>query len=147
MEAGPRVSLRQLSAYRFEVDFGADLPPLLADEAEPIGGGAGPFPEQMLIAAVANCLCASFVFALGKYRQEAHGITAQARAEIGRNAEGRLRVQGIAVEIALGAEAGDLDRIDRVLAQFERFCTVSESVKAGVPVSVGVTDSAGRRLR
>ena len=35
------------------------------------------------------------------------------------------------------------DQIDRVIEQFERFCTVSESVKAGVPVRVTVEDGAG----
>ena len=51
-----------------------------------------------------------------------------------------------AVEIALGTEAENLDRIDKVLEQFQRFCTVSESVKAGIPVTVSVSDGTGRRL-
>ena len=140
------VTLKHIADYRFEVDFGAALPTLLVDEAEPIGAGEGPFPEQLLTAAVANCLCASLVFALAKYRQPARGIEAQARARVERNAEGRLRVQAITVEIALGAEAAGLDRIDRVLAQFQRFCTVSESVKTGIPVAVTVSDGAGRLL-
>jgi hypothetical protein len=33
------------------------------------------------------------------------------------------------------------------MEQFERFCTVSESVKAGVPVEVVVRDAAGIRLK
>lgn len=140
------VTLRHIADYRFEVDFGSALPHLAVDEAEPIGGGAGPFPEQLLTASVANCLCASLVFALAKYRQRAQGIAARARAQVERNGEGRLRVTGIAVEIALGAESASLDRIDRVLAQFQNFCTVSESVKAGIPVTVTVTDGAGRLL-
>jgi hypothetical protein len=39
-----------------------------------------------------------------------------------------------------------MPRIDRVLEQFQRFCTVSESVKAGIPVAVTVEDGGGRRL-
>jgi organic hydroperoxide reductase OsmC/OhrA len=140
------VTLRHIADYRFEVDFGGALPALAVDEAEPIGTGEGPFPEQLLTAAVANCLCASLVFALAKYRQRAISIAAQARAQVERNAAGRLRMTGITVEIALGAEAASLDRIDRVLAQFQNFCTVSESVKAGIPVAVTVSDSAGRLL-
>jgi hypothetical protein len=34
-----------------------------------------------------------------------------------------------------------------VLEQFERFCTVSESVKAGIPVAVSVADRDGTRLK
>ncbi|GJD59756.1 OsmC family protein [Methylobacterium dankookense] len=146
MSQEPSVTLRHIADYRFEVDFGDFLPRLSVDEAEPIGTGEGPFPEQLLTASVANCLCASLVFALAKYRQRAQGIEAQARAQVERNAEGRLRVTGIAVEITLGAEAASLDRIDRALEQFQRFCTVSESVKAGIPVAVTVSDSAGRLL-
>ena len=147
MQDGPSIIIKQLSSYRFEIDFGSEFPALTVDEAEPIGGGAGPCPEQLLVAAVANCLVASLVLALGKYRQEAQGIEAQSRCRISRNAEGRLRVAGIDVAIVLDAEMRDPDRMDRVLAQFERFCTVSESVKAGIPVDVSLTDRSGARLR
>jgi organic hydroperoxide reductase OsmC/OhrA len=147
MSSAPVIRIKQLDGYRFVVDFGPELPGLLVDEAPPVGGGEGPFPEQLLVAAVANCLCASMVFALGKFKQDAGGVAAEADCALGRNEEGRLRIQGIDVAITLGADAGDMDRIDRVLEQFERFCTVSESVKAGVPVSVRVSDGGGRRLK
>jgi uncharacterized OsmC-like protein len=146
MEAGPTIRIAQVGAYVFTVDFGAALPDLLTDEAPPIGGGTGPVPEQMLIAGVANCLCASLVFALGKFRQDAQGVAAEASCRVARNPEGRLRITGIDVRIRLGADSGSMPRIDRVLAQFERFCTVSESVKAGIPVAVTVEDGGGRRL-
>lgn len=141
------IRIRQIEGYQFTVDFGESFPDLLVDEAEPIGQGRGPHPEQMLVTSVANCLCASLVFALGKYRQTVKGVEAVADCVIERNAEGRLRVVGMKVGIALGAAAGDLDRIDRVLDQFENFCTVSESVKAGIPVEVEVRDSLGTRLK
>ncbi|MCJ2144044.1 OsmC family protein [Methylobacterium sp. E-066] len=146
MEAGPTIRITQVGAYVFTVDFGAALPDLLTDEAPPVGTGTGPVPEQMLIAGVANCLCASLVFALGKFRQDAQGVTAEAACRVARNPEGRLRITGIDVHIRLGAEAAAMPRIDRVLDQFQRFCTVSESVKAGIPVSVSVEDGGGTRL-
>lgn len=147
MSGNPTISITQVADYRFTVDFGCALPTLLTDESVPIGTGEGPFPEQLLIAAVSNCLCASLVFALGKFKQEGGGVSARARCEVGRNAEGRLRIQGIDVAIALGAVEAEMPRIDRVIEQFERFCTVSESVKAGVPVRVTVEDGAGARLK
>lgn len=141
------IRIRQVEAYAFRIEFGEAFAPLLTDEPEPIGGGTGPSPEQVLVAAVSNCLCASLAFALGKYRQEGGGVSAEAIGRVARNDEGRLRLVGIEVDIALGAEAGSMDRLDRVLEQFERFCTVSESVKAGVPVAVAVRDGRGERLK
>ncbi|GJE18207.1 OsmC family protein [Methylobacterium marchantiae] len=146
MGDSPGITIRQIEGYRFEIDFGEAFPRLLADEAAPYGKGEGPFPEQILVAGVTNCLCASLVFALGKYRQDAPGIAATSSFRVERNEEGRLRIAGIEVGIALGAPAESLPRIDKVLEQFERFCTVSESVKAGIPVTVAVRDSDGTLL-
>jgi uncharacterized OsmC-like protein len=142
----PSVTITQTEAYKFTVDFGPAIPALLVDEAEPIGGGDGPSPE-MLVTGVANCLCASLLFALTKFRQDANGLTAHGSCIVDRNEAGRLRVKGIEVRIELGAEAQALPKIDRVIAQFENFCTVSESVKAGIPVSVEIADSQGVRLK
>ncbi len=147
MTLAPSITITQIEGFKFVVDFGAAFPTLETDEPEPIGHGTGPAPEQLLIAGVSNCLCASLAFALGKFGQEGGGVTARATAEIVRNAERRLRIGGIAVDITLGAAAGAMPRIEQVLAQFERFCTVSESVKAGVPVTVAVRDGNGERLR
>ena len=143
----PSITIRQLEGYRFLIDFGSAFPDLVSDEPEPIGREAGPSPEQLLIAGVSNCLCASLAFALGKFRQDGQGVTAQASGRIERNAEHRLRLSGIDVAITLGAPVASLTRIDQVLAQFERFCTVSESVKAGIPITVAVRDASGERLK
>lgn len=147
MGTGAGITITQIDGYRFEIDFGEAFPNLLVDEAPPYGGGQGPFPEQILVAGVTNCLCASLVFALGKYKQEATGLAARSTFSVERNGDGRLRITGIEVGIALGAAAQTLPRLDKVLEQFERFCTVSESVKAGIPVTVAVRDSDGRLLK
>lgn len=143
----PSITIKQVEGYKFVVDFGAMLPVLRVDEAPPIGGGEGPFPEQLLVAGVTNCLCASLMFALGKYKQDGQGIAAEARFRLARNDGGRLRIAGIAVSIELGAAAETMPRLDKVLAQFEQFCTVSESVKAGIPVTVSLRDGHGTPLR
>ena len=147
MEDGPSIKIKQIDGYKFMIDFGDVRSTLVVDEAEPIGNGEGPFPEQILIASVTNCLCASFVFAAGKFKQDVQGIEAEARCRVERNHEGRLRIAGIAVKIALGASMEATPRIDKVLEQFERFCTVSESVQAGIPVTVSVHDGSGKLLR
>ena len=129
------------------VDFGAAIPQLQVDENEPIGNGEGPYPEQLLIASVANCLSASLFFALTKFRQDAGGITTRATCTIERNESNRLRVSEIQVDITLGADATQLEHMERVLSQFENFCTVSESVKVGIPVRVSVRDRSGTPLK
>ncbi|HJV05982.1 OsmC family protein [Paludibacterium denitrificans] len=147
MSESVTVTLTQKDNYQFVVDFGDALPTLLADEPPPLGEGTGPAPTHMLLAAVANCLSASLLFSLRKFKQDPGQLTATATCDIGRNAENRLRVLGIRVEMTLAKPADSMEHLDRILTQFEAFCTVSQSVQAGVPVSIGVTDGLGQRLR
>jgi uncharacterized OsmC-like protein len=141
------VTLTQHSNYQFLVDFGAAVPQLQTDEPTPLGAGEGPAPTDLLLAAVANCLSASLFFALGKFQQDAGGITTTATARIERNEENRLRVKEIAVGIRLGRGAGEIEHLDRILAQFETFCTVSQSVRRGITVAAQVEDGRGARLK
>lgn len=141
------ITITQQKNYQFLVDFGADLPQVLADEPAPLGADAGPSPSQMLLAAVANCLSSSLYFALQKYKQDAGGITATASARIDRNAQNRLRVLDIAVTIRLGKGGIEIEHLDRVLAQFEPFCTVSQSVRQGIPITVSIEDGQGVRIK
>lgn len=133
--------------YRFVIDFGAGIPELQVDEPRPIGHGEGPGPEQMLLAGVANCLCASLFFALTKFRQDARGLRADATCAIERNDNGRLRITAIEVDIAFDARADELQHLERALSRFEDFCTVSESIKQGIPVEVRVRDGDGTQLK
>lgn len=141
------VSITQLHDYQFLVDFGAAIPSLQTDEPAPLGAGEGPSPSAMLLATVANCLLASLLFALRKFKQDASGIRATATARIDRNEVKRLRVQEITVAISLGSAAADIESLDRILAQFQEFCTVSQSVRQGIPIVVTVEDSQGVRVK
>jgi organic hydroperoxide reductase OsmC/OhrA len=122
------------------------VPQTAADEPPPLGDGAGPSQEQLLGAAVANCLCASFLFAVSKFKGDPGRLTATAICETGRNENDRLRVTQIKVDIALGAPPEQLPHLDRAFAQFEEFCTVTQSVRAGIPVAVCVQGPDGRGL-
>lgn len=146
-EAQARVSLRQQQDYRFEIDFGAGVPALMGDEKPPLGGGTGPTPVQLLAAAVGNCLSDSLLFALRKFKQAPEPIRTEVEATQGRNEANRLRILRIAVRITLGVPAASLQHLDRVLSQFEQFCTVGESVRQGIPVDIEVYDSTGARLK
>lgn len=141
------ITITQQSDYQFLIDFGDSLPQVLADEPPPLGQGIGPKPDHMLLAGVANCLCASLLFALRKFKLEPGGITAVAKGTVERNADKRLRIIGIEVAMTLGSDSRGMDHLDRVIAQFEDFCTVSQSVQSGIPIQVTVTDGKGARLK
>lgn len=141
------VSLRQQQDYRFEVHFEGDVPPLLADEPPPLGHAQGPSPVQLLAAAVGNCLSDSLLFALRKFKQAPEPLHCTVQAEVGRNEQGRVRVLGMQATLTLGVPAAQLAHLDRVLAQFEDFCTVTQSVGQGLPITVSVIDADGQRLK
>ncbi len=146
-ESIPRVVLRQQQDFQFAIDFGTGQPPLIGDENPPLGQGQGPTPVQLLAAAVGNCLSDSLLFALRKFKQAPEPISCEVMAEIGRNAENRLRVLGLNVELTLGVPAASLQHLDRVLEQFEAFCTVGASVAQGIPLHVSVRDANGQQLK
>ncbi len=141
------VQLRQQQNYQFEIDFGAGIALLMGDEPAPLGAGQGPSPVQLLAAAVGNCLSDSLLFALRKFKQAPEPIQCDVQAEVGRNAEGRLRVLQIKAVLTLGVPAAALAQLERVLQQFEAFCTVTQSVGQGIPVQIEVLDALGVRLK
>jgi uncharacterized OsmC-like protein len=146
-EGKPQVRLRQQQDYQFQIHFGDGVPDLLGDEHPPLGQGRGPTPVQLLAAAVGNCLSDSLLFALRKFKQTPEPIECTVSAEVGRNADGRLRVLGLDVVLTLGVSADTLQHLDRVLDQFENFCTVASSVSQGIPLVITVLDATGRKLK
>lgn len=141
------VSLKQQVDYRFEIGFGNNIPSLMADEPAPLGKGEGPSPAQLLCAAVGNCLSDALLFALRKFKQAPEPLHCEVQAEMGRNPEGRLRILGIHATIRLGVPASSLEHLERALAQYEEFCTVTQSVRQALPVRVTVVDADGLTLR
>ena len=146
-ESNVRITLRQQQDYQFQVDFGEGIPSLLADEPAPLGTGQGPSPVQLLAAAVGNCLSDSLLFALRKFKQTPEPLHCTVDAEIGRNEQKRLRVLKMTAALHLGVPASSLEHLDRVLDQFEAYCTVTQSVGQGIPIELHVFDSSGQRLK
>ena len=141
---GIRIVLEQEGPYAFKVNFeGTALEALHTDEPAPLGGGAGPGPSAMLLTAIANCLGSSLVFALRKFKNAPSPIRAEIVGHRARNAEGRLRIPHAEVTIHLGDKAADLEHFDRVMAQFEQFCVVTQSVREGISVDVKIVDADG----
>ncbi len=141
------VYLQQQSDYRFEIHFDHNMQVLTSDEPAPLGAGTGPSPVQLLCAAVGNCLSDSLLFAFRKFKQAPEPIHCEVQAQIGRNEQGRARVLKIAAKMKLGVAAAQLENVERVLTQFEEFCTVSQSVGQGIPIHTRVLDLNGVILK
>ena len=140
------VTLTQQQDYRFDIRFDDNMPVLTSDEPAPLGTGLGPSPVQLLCAAVGNCLSDSLLFALRKFKQAPEPLRCEVQAEVGRNADGRMRVLNMRATLHLGVPAAKLEQLERVLGQFEGFCTVTQSVGQGIPIQVRVLDADGRVL-
>ncbi|HMM53687.1 MAG TPA: OsmC family protein [Candidatus Desulfobacillus sp.] len=149
MSENPQISftLEQQEDFAFLLRFDGGLAPLLADEPPPLGKGAGPNPERLLLAGIANCLSASLLFALRKYKNQPGRIVTSVSASNVRNAAGRLRVGGVKVSIRIDSPAAELQHLERTLAQFEDFCVVTQSVRDGIDVEVRVLDASGAVLK
>jgi uncharacterized OsmC-like protein len=138
------LKLTRQQDYQFNVQFDlAGVPDLQMDEPAPLGAGAGPNASRLLAAALANCLSASLLFCLGKFKQDPQGITAKVTGEMLRNEQGHLRVGGFVVDIRLNQK---VESLAHCAAQFEEFCVVTDSVRKGIPVSVRVLDAEGQLI-
>lgn len=146
-ESPIRITLEQDRDYAFRIQFDeTSLEPLLADEAAPLGSDRGPTPSRLLLASIANCLSASLLFALRKYKNQPGTLRAEITATPSRNAEGRLRIPKAFVTLQLPEGNENYQHLERILDQFENFCTVTESVRHGIEVEVTVKDAHGRTL-
>ncbi len=142
-----RLVLEQEGPYAFRIEFdGTSLEALHTDEPAPLGAGAGPNPSALLLAGVANCLSASLLFALRKFKNAPGPIRAEIIAHKQRNADGRWRIPRADVTITLSDNAADLAQFERVMAQFEEFCIVTQSVRDGIEVDVAIVDAGGTRF-
>lgn len=143
-----RLSIEQEKDYQFRISFeGTDLDTLHTDEPAPLGQGAGPNPALLLLAAVGNCLSASLLFALRKYKNESGLLRATVTAASERNEDGRWRIPRAQVVLHLPEAADSYRSLDRILATFEDFCVVTQSVRQGIEVHAVVEDAHGLRLR
>lgn len=138
------VQLKLLDGYKFEIDFG-DAGQIFSDEPPPLGAGDGPNPSRLLAASVANCLAASLLFAIRKFKEDPGPVSAEVRGELERQ-EGRWRIGKLHVNLQLGAQAAAIEHLDRALSQFENFCVVTQSVRQGIEVAVQVRDNQGTLL-
>lgn len=140
------LTLQQQEGYRFSAHYDNGVPDLVTDEPAPLGTGQGPSPVQLLATAVGNCLTDSLLFALRKFKQRAEPLRTTVNAHVGRNEAGKLRVLEIDAHVHLGVAVAEIEHTERILGQFENFCTVTQSVALALPVKLSVFDNTGKLL-
>lgn len=137
METSHHVTVRLARQFEFVAEFNdvPGSPSIIFDEPPPLGGGRAPNAAAMLGAAVGDCLAASLAFCLRKAHVELVNLTAHVTTRVVRHEKGRFRIDGIDVELvpALGKIDPDIGRCEEL---FEDFCTVTASVRKGIPVHV-----------
>jgi uncharacterized OsmC-like protein len=136
--------VRLARGYEFVAEFPdlPDSPAMLLDEPQPLGDSRGPNAADVLAAAVGDCLAASFAFCVRKAQMKLDDLTADVVAHLSRNEKGRLRIDTIDVELKPRFRHLDQPRLERCEALFEDFCTVTASVRRGIPVTVSVKPPA-----
>jgi uncharacterized OsmC-like protein len=136
------VTMEQKERFLFEVAF--DNPnhdPVFVDEPAPLGQDAAPNAARLLAAAIGNCLSASLVFCVQKNGGQLHGVRTRVHVEIARNEHKRLRIAQVGVQIVTPPGA-DAALLEKCLPTFEDFCTVTASIRQGIPVDVTVRPAA-----
>ncbi len=134
------VTLDLADGYTFDVDFHQPgVPSLRMDEPPPLGDSQGPNATRVLAAAIGNCLSASMLLCLRKARIDVDGMQTVVRTTLTRNEKGRLRVEGLQVELHPALVGEGPEQAKRCLGLFEDFCVVTESVRSGIDVDVSVS--------
>lgn len=133
------ISVDRQQGYVFRTRFDKPgYPELVMDEPPPLGADSAPNPARVLAAAVGNCLAASLLFCITRKGGAVGKIHAGVKVRIARNENKRLRVAGIQVTLSPELDAAALAKAKECLPLFEDFCTVTASIRQGIPVEVSV---------
>jgi uncharacterized OsmC-like protein len=132
--------MKRIRGYKFKAEFDAEgMPDLIVDELKPLGENAGPNPTRVLSVAVGHCLSSSLLFCLAKARINVKNLETTIKATHERTLEGRLRIKKLDVEMHLDVDENDKNRLARCLDIFENYCTVTQSVRRGIDVTVNIS--------
>lgn len=137
------IQVEQIDGFEFKVRFDKEqFAELHLDEPPPLGKDSAPNAARILAAAIANCLSASLVFCMERSGLKTEGLRTEAKVQIVRNEQRRLRIGKVDVvlhpRVAAGTEA-----LVKCLPTFEDFCTVTQSIRHGIEVGVSVEPEVG----
>ena len=133
------ISIDQVDAYEFRVKFDKEHhPPITIDEPAPLGKDSAPNAARMLAVAIGNCLSASLLFASKRPGLVLGPIHTDVKVEIVKNENRRLRIGKVSVVLDAGLKPEDMEKARAVAAVFEDFCTVTASVRQGIPIEASI---------
>ncbi|MCL6551611.1 MAG: OsmC family protein [Firmicutes bacterium] len=144
MTDATQATVRLVQRHRYRFDAVMDRPEwtIAVDEPPPLGDGQGPNAARLLATAVGHCLSASLLFCLERARVPEAQIATTVTATVQRNARGRWRIARLTVALTVaGLDGAHLAALERCRGLFEDYCTVTESVRAGIPVDVTVREA------
>jgi uncharacterized OsmC-like protein len=132
-------TLKRIEGYKFKAQFDAEgIPDLIVDELKPIGESSAPNPTRLLSVAVGHCLSSSLLYCLAKARISVFNLETTVKTTLGRNEQSYLRVKKLDVQMHLTVDEKDKPRLSRCLDIFENYCTVTQSVRNGIAVTVNI---------
>lgn len=138
------VDVEQVSGFEFRVRFDkAAFAELTLDEPPPLGADTAPNAARILAAAIGNCLSASLVFCMKRAGVALEGTRAHVTTEIARSEAGRMRIGKVHVKLTPKLDGAARGAFEGCADKFEDFCTVTQSVRAGIQVEVEVTPDYG----
>lgn len=135
------VTLERTSRYEFLVRVEDTASEFRMDEGPPLGEGHGPSPDALLGGAIGGCLASSLLFCVEKARVPVEKLGARVRIDRVRNERGRLRIGAIGVALTVKVSDEHRERFERCRSLFEEYCTVTASVRRGIPVDVAIATS------
>ena len=131
--------LQRIEGYKFDVNFDVDyIPNIVADEPKPIGEGSGPNAPRLLATAVGQCMSSSLIYCLNKARIPIINLETTVKTNLYKNEKGLTRIRSIDIQIILEVYDEYKTRLNRCLAIFEDYCTVTQSIRNGIQVDVKV---------
>lgn len=107
----------------------------VADSAEPLGGGAGLKPTEMLLGALGACAGVNAVLLLKKMRQPLESL--EIRVEGDQEADWPQRFTAIRIEFVLGwSGETDAELVEKAIdLACHRYCPVHATLEGGVPIT------------
>jgi uncharacterized OsmC-like protein len=137
------VSLRWVGEKELEISFDKpDSCKFTVEAPTELGGkGKAPDPNRMLAAAVGSCLTMSLLLNLQGFKPGPKELNTKVKYTIGLGEQGLPRFKSIDVEIKpVFSGAVRAEFLKRITDNFQKFCTVTESVRKGIPVNVIVKE-------
>ena len=133
-----RVHVRWLEGYRTEIDI-RGVHRIKGDETPRYGGeDTGPMPTELLLAAVASCMCQAIYHVARKRRIALNTLEIGASAEKDMDAF-RFNEMHLTVQADLPPDA-----LDALVERAKGYCFVSNTVIQGCPVHIATESTVVR---